>query len=422
MSPFRLSIVLAFLLAGHGLASAQTSKQQQQLAKWLERFPDADADGNGVLTLKEAAAYRRQRPKLEPPADRQTAGRKAAGRQRGVPREFNVDAGWQADRFPDHAVCYLPPETIAAIYAKARGVKGESVTSFAKPSDGSLRIVGTGHSFMAPGYKTLPLIARAAGFQQQGLFTHTGGGITGSTRYKWEQENGIFDFDGKPTPKLLASIANAEWDAMMWGPYFNDHPNYYACWIDFCLKHNPDMKFYLSDAWPQLEQLKTPPTSKDELTAELFRRLGRERDVRNAELIDSLNKSYPGKVFVLPTSEAMILAVEHFCRDELPGVEGIHKLIGKKERSLWKDRLGHLGTGFGNLEGYVFYATLYGRSPELIEGNVPFGGSSGYPSEKLDRVFRKIAWQAVLNNELSGIQDENGNGVADDREKSVVKK
>ena len=89
--------------------------------------------------------------------------------------------------------------------------------SFPKPADGIMRIVGTGHSFMAPAYKTLPLITRAAGFEQP-LCLHTGGGVTGSARYKWEQENGIFEFDGKPLPKLLAAISNAEWEAMIWGP------------------------------------------------------------------------------------------------------------------------------------------------------------------------------------------------------------
>ncbi|MCH7519351.1 MAG: ribosomal protein L16, partial [Candidatus Dadabacteria bacterium] len=52
------------------------------------------------------------------------------------------------------------------------------ITSRPKPADGSLRIVGTGHSFMAPGYRTFPKISQAAGFKQQTLFTHTGGGIT----------------------------------------------------------------------------------------------------------------------------------------------------------------------------------------------------------------------------------------------------
>ena len=398
-------LCLLFLAVGSGFVFGEPT--ERQLAQWLKRFPDADANGDGRLTAEEADAYRRKRQKSQ---------RQPGSGRSGAPREFKVDPGWQADRFPDHAVCYRSPKEIAAVYAKVQKGNRDPVTSYPKPMDGSLRIVGTGHSFMAPGYKAFPLVASAAGLRQQGLLTHTGGGMTGSARYKWEQENGIFQFEGTPTPRLLASIANAEWDAMMWGPYFQDRPAYYACWIDFCLKYNPHMKFYLSDAWPQLDQLDRIPTSEDALTAETFVRLGQEKRTIYAKLVGALNEKYPGKVFVLPTCDAMVLAVEYYHRNELPGVEGIHSFVGKKERSLWRDRLGHLGPGFGHLEGYVFYSTIYGRSAELISGDIRFGDSPDYPSRELDRVFRKIAWQAVVTNPLSGVTDKDRNGVGDDRD------
>ena len=393
---------LAFLLLCNGFVSGQQT--EQQLARWLKLFPDADANGDGRLTAEEARAYRQNRQ------DSRGRRNKNPSSPRLAP---GVDPGWLADRFPAQAVCYRSPREIAAIYAKTKEGNRGAVTSYPKPTDGSLRIIGTGHSFMGPGYKTFPLVARAAGFKQPPLVTHTGGGVTGSARYKWEQENGIFKFDGKPTPKLLASIAGAEWDVMMWGPYYDDRPAYYACWIDFCLKYNPRMKFYLSDAWPQLGQLDEIPTSEDALTAETFVRLGKEKHATNAKLIEELNQEYPGKVFVMPTCEAMVLAVQHYHRGDLPGVEGIHTLVGKQQRSLWRDRIGHLGPGFGNLEGYVFYATVYGRSPELIDGDIRFGGPPDYPSRELDRTFRKIAWQAVLNNALSGVVDKDSDKVGD---------
>lgn len=106
--------------------------------------------------------------------------------------------------------------------------------------------------------------------------------------------------------------------------------------------------------------------------------------------------------------------MRYFREGKLPGVEGVHKLIGKKDRSLWRDRLGHPGPGFGQLEGYVFYATLYDKSPELIEKDVSFSGVRGYPGKKLDRTFREIAWKAVVNNPLSGVTDKNNNGVCDE--------
>lgn len=391
---------LAFLLLGSFVSAAPPTGKQ--LANWLKRFPAADVNKDGKLTVQEADAFRKKM--------------QGGSVRRGAKTTFKVDPGWKADRFPNHAVSYRTPEEIVAVYSATIRGNQRAVTSYPKPADGSLRIVGTGHSFMAPGYQTFPLIAKASGLEPPPLVTHTGGGMTGSARYKWEQENGIFQFDGKPVPKLLASIANAEWDAMMWGPYFQDRPEYYSCWIEFCLKYNPKMKFYLSDAWPQLDQLDEIPTKEEELTSDLFTRLGKEKHATYVTLIGTLNQSYPGKVFVLPTSDAMVLAVQAYHRGELPGVEGVHQYVGQKKRALWRDRLGHLGPGFGNLEGYVFYATMYGRSPELIEGDVPFNGQSDYPSRELDRVFRKIAWQAVIGNPLSGHVDKNADGISDSRE------
>lgn len=395
------AILLAVLASIVSLShEAHGDEAADRLARWLKRFPDADTNGDGKLTIEEARAYQDKLRKTN--------------RKGGAPSSFRVDPGWDAEQFPKHAVSLRSPAEIKELYSQVNGGKRSAVTSYAKPQDGSLRIVATGHSFMAPGFKTFPLIAKAAGLQQPPLVSHTGGGITGSARYKWEQENGIFQFDRKPIPKLLASISNAKWDAMMWGPYHNDRPKYYSCWIDFCLKYNPGMKFYLSDAWPQIAQFGQMPKSEAEMTAEVFDRLSKEKHAGYAKLLGTLSKAYPGKVFILPTSDAMILSVRHYLRGELPGVEGIHKLVGKKDRSLWRDHIGHLGPGFDRLEGYVFYATIYGRSPELIDGDIHFSNKpADFPSRELDRTFRKIAWQAVVNNPLSGVRDANGDGVGD---------
>lgn len=388
-------------------SNAQETLSPKQLDALLDRFPAADTNGDGELSLDEAIAYRN---KMTP------GGAKRKNKQRiGIQREFKIDSGWDRNRFPEHSVCYKSPAEIKAVFEQATlGKKQPAVVSYPKPEDGALRVVGIGHSFMAPGYKTLPAISQGAGMQQP-LYTHIGGGMTGSARYKWEQENGIFGFDGKPFPKLLSSIANAQWEAMMFGPYYNDRDIYYSCWIDFCLKYNPDMNFYLSDAWPQLEQLGKNPQSEAFFTEEVFDQMGLEKRASYAKTLQPLLDKYPGKVFVLPTSDAMVLAAKHFLRGELPGVEGLHRVIGKKERSLWKDQLGHLGPGFERLEGYVFYATLYQRSPEHIGKAINFGRASDFPSPELDRMFRKIAWQAVSQHPFSGVVDQDEDGIADKR-------
>ena len=118
------------------------------------------------------------------------ASRRRGRNGQGPPTEFPVDPGWSKARFPDNAVCYMTPPEIQAIYREVFPKDPQPVFQVPQPEK-ALRIVGTGHSFMAPGYRTFPVICRAAGFEQP-LRTHTGGGMTGSVRYKWEQENGIF--------------------------------------------------------------------------------------------------------------------------------------------------------------------------------------------------------------------------------------
>ena len=104
----------------------------------------------------------------------------------------------------------------------------------------------------------------------------------------------------------------------------------------------------------------------------------------------------------------MLSALELYFQDKLPGVKGLNKKIDGLSPSIWSDG-GHLGAGLDLLEGYVFYATLYKRSPELIKGK----GKHKAVSPALDKVFRRIAWQAVVNNPLTGVVDKNRDGIGE---------
>ena len=79
--------LIVFLL----LAPIAFSQSDAQLGKWLKRFPTADTNGDGTLTVEEAKAF--------------MAARRRAGKTQGPPREFKVDPGWSKARFPDSAVC-----------------------------------------------------------------------------------------------------------------------------------------------------------------------------------------------------------------------------------------------------------------------------------------------------------------------------
>ena len=410
--PIRLFAIVA-LAATATFSNAQAQQlSESRLAQLLKRFPEADLNGDGKLTAEEFQAARQQSQ-----SDAQRSARQAAA-ARAIPK---FDPGWEEDEFPPHAVSLKTPEEIMAIYKRGEAgrtyAEAADAMSFPKPADGILRIVGTGHSFTAPGYRTLPAITRAAGFEQP-LSLHNGGGRTGSASYKWEQENGIFEFDGKPLPKLLAAISNAEWEAMIWGPYTGDRSKFYTSWIDFCEKYNPGMKFFVIDSWPTLGQVemvfkrKGNPESESFFTDEVFDQLNAPANTVFADLVKTIRETSE-EVYILPTRAAMTDAAKRYNRGELPGVEGLYKVIGGKEYSIWADQRGHLGPGFDRLEGYVFYATLYGKSPELISEPIKFNKNPSFLSTDLDKIFREIAWKAVVEHPLSGVTDKNSNGIGD---------
>jgi len=56
--PLVLTLIAAAILAGTAWAQKEKESREQQLRQLLQRFPDADANRDGTLTLEEAQAYR----------------------------------------------------------------------------------------------------------------------------------------------------------------------------------------------------------------------------------------------------------------------------------------------------------------------------------------------------------------------------
>ncbi|HIN53330.1 MAG TPA: hypothetical protein EYM79_03380, partial [Planctomycetes bacterium] len=269
------------------------------------------------------------------------------------------------------------PEQIRTIFLQQS--KNNQTAPLSFPKSSGLRIVATGHSWMRPGFRALPTISQMAGLKQQ-LRINSRGGERGAVRMMWELENGILSSHGKPQPVCMAAITTGQWDAMMWGSYTNDRPEYYLAWIDYCVKYNPKMEFYVFNAWPQYADGFAKQDRKPQI--ENYRARAHKIDTDITKRIAILDKHYPDKVHVLPTCEAMMGALELYFKGTLPGIKGLNRKIDGATPAIWSDG-GHLGVGMDWLEGYVFYATLYKKSPELIPTKPPFN------NDALDRVLRK---------------------------------
>lgn len=73
----RRLVLLLFITTVTALAQTEDPR----LAKFLERFPEADQNGDGILTMEEAMAYRREKQKADRPAGNRRAEPQAPGKR-----------------------------------------------------------------------------------------------------------------------------------------------------------------------------------------------------------------------------------------------------------------------------------------------------------------------------------------------------
>jgi hypothetical protein len=349
--PMTLAAVFLLLCISCTTTLGQVNSETDgRLREALKTYPDADTDGDGILTLEEARSYRQRLA--------------AAEVERPLPqRDGALPAGRQVD-----------PAALTAIK---------------KTGDG-LWVGSTGHSLVGPAMTPLEAIAKAAGYEGHLQICQLSGGASGSPRAHWEKPDA--------EQRMKAALATGKLDVLTMGIHLEgSEVEDIARWIELGLQHNPDMVFYLQDAWPRLYALL--PEGKEPATPTLDAYKG-EMSMVNAivkEKVDALGKRFPGKVRVIPVGNAMVELVERFLAGNLPGVDAI--FIDKKEGgeriSLYRDSI-HPSSAVAALEGYIYFACLYKRNPAELAAGV-------FDDPKLDPILREVAWKVVTEHPLSGV-------------------
>jgi len=296
----------------------------------------------------------------------------------------------------------------ACVLTAGSAVSAEKTLSY--PKGNGLRMLATGHSWVAPAMKTIGPIALEAGFDGHHLLSHLNGGGRGSARSIWAAEHGL-DYPGRPEGAqkktiLLPATETGQWDVMTWGSYPWDTPEDYSKWIDVCLKTNPKMIFYIQVSWPRAQDGATAPGT---YAIEKFLERQKQINATYKGLVDGLSAKYPGKIHVIPAGDGICELLKLLLDKRLPYIQQVDSQK-QPVPGIYMDG-GHLdekNSGMDWFEGYVYYATLYKRSPELIKGRFKV------PDDELDKVFRRVAWQVVTRHPLSGVTDRDGDGIGDE--------
>ncbi len=344
-----LAASVTLLQAPGAFAAEPTSKTNDRLRQAIEQFPEADADGDGVLTLTEAKAYLAKRK------TRQSA-------ETNRPKQ------------PDPARL--------------------------EKSGNGLWVASTGHSLVAPALGPFEAAARLAGFDGHLQVRQISGGATGAPRAHWE----------KPEEQQFVkrALATGKCDVLTMGSHYEgSEVEDFARWIDLAIEHNPDIVIFVQDAWPYLTELldvKAGKTADTDATFAKYQAKTAEINQWIGETVDRLNEKYPGKVHVIPIGNAMLELVRRQLAGELPGVDAIY-VPGKKDENpnegpvgLYRDAI-HPTPPVAILEGYLYYACLYKKKPtELSKGL--------YKDPELDRILREVAWKTVTEHPRSGAKGE----------------
>jgi hypothetical protein len=323
---------------------AASSENNDRLREALKRYPAADTDNDGILTMQEGLAYR---AKMRGGAGK-TSGKGA--------RQAKARTSKQPQLLKATGASTEPGKEI-------RGLNG----------------LYMGHSFFTPAARHLPTIIPDTNVVNHVTYSVMSGGQSGSPRMLWENE-AKRTFGQKYLDKgdvdLMCLTYYSPADSSL---------EHYAKWFDYALKKNPDIMFMLAIPWGK-ELHKEDAKSLDK----------RENGVRllYQGLVIELRKKYPqNKILFCPYGLAVHELARRILKDELPGVNYVlnpdKKARQQSKRTkgqLLNDELGHGGELVTHLNALIWLQTIYDVNvAKLKKQRVP-----GLPDVDLNEIAAKV--------------------------------
>ncbi len=345
-------LILAALLAGAPALSAQDTATDERLARALERYPDADADKDGKLSMAEALAYLEAHPDLKA---------KFGGKPRGSGAPSSV---------------------------------GPSSTAASNLPAGP-RVFVCAHSYMIFTAAMLAPLAESAGFAHR----DAGKQMLGGSR--------VLQHWNLPDDQNWAKDALREGkvDVLTLSPNLQLPDEGIDNFTKLGLEKNPKLRVLVQASWVPFDgrhdgdRRSFRNAMRDEVTAEEVRQ---QRDRHHGSWLKrieaqvrALNAAVGREaVFIVPVSAAVYALRERIAEGKAPGLA--------KQSEMFRDDHGHPATPMALLATYCHFAAIYQRSPVGLP--VPALLKNTPHAEELNRLLQQLAWDAVSNYPMSGVK------------------
>jgi hypothetical protein len=340
--PFRQSIgiavVCALMLSVLSSLAAPTSENNPRLKGAFKKFPAADTNGDGILTMAEAMAYKA----------------KARGSQRGAQRQGRVKGP-------------LQPRTVSgsptAASATVKGYNG----------------LYMGHSFFRPSATELLNV-----IPDTSIVNHTEcivmqGGQGGSPGFLWDHAG------NRDRGQQYLDSGDVDLLVMTYYSPADSGIEHYSKWFDYAISRNPQTTFMVTIPW-----------GKDLYRADRQELV--DKETRIAALYDALivdlRRKYPeNRILYCPYGLGVYELIARLSDGKLPGVE--HVLNPDKQAraqskqnkdQLLNDELGHGGALVGKLGALLWLQTLYDYDMSTLKPQTV----SGLPDIDLNEIAAKV--------------------------------
>ena len=303
------SLLLAPSFLAASLEEGISSKNNERLRQALKKFPEADTNKDGVLTLIEARAFRA----------------KQRGKEESQIREEVIK--------PPKA--QNPPSNAILKEGETKGYHG----------------LYMGHSFFQPSvWKLAKMIpSDIKGHTQYSVFS---GGANGSPGGLWAAKK------KREQAKKILETKKIDLLVMTYYSPRDSSVEHYSRWFDFAIAQNPEVTFMVALPWAK---------QPHEVEQSASRMAQKKVTEFNETLIAALREKYPkNKVLFCPYALGAYELIDRLRDQKLSGVKYIldpnrktRAESKRKKRQLFNDELGHSGELVSALGALLWLQTLY---------------------------------------------------------------